>query len=125
MHHRNKTNKDMDRKEFESFLPTYKKIKSIAEEIAKYAGGGSCWLEKWNICGEYVIICYAYACYGETEYDYIEIPIDNLLNGTWKEYLKEEEEKQRRELEEREKQRIEQEKDKRKKLYEELKKEFE
>lgn len=117
----------MDRKEFESFLQTYNKIENIAEEIAKYVGGRNCWLEKWNIslCEEYVIICYGYSCYGDTEHDFIEIPIDNLLNGTWKEYLKEEEERQQRELEEMEKQRAEEEKDKRKKLYEELKKEFE
>lgn len=114
----------MNKQEFETFLQVYRKIDDIVDDIVEYLGKNF-WTEKWSICENEIFIYYGYQCYGESIYECESIPIDNIINGTWKEYLKEKEERKKRELEEKERLRLESEKDKRKKMYEELKKEFE
>lgn len=114
----------MNKQEFETFLKVYNKIDDIVDDIVEYLGKNF-WTEKWSIYGDEICIYYGYTCYGESNYETICIPIDYIINGTWKKYLKEEEERKNKELEEKERLRLENEKEKRKKMYEELKKEFE
>lgn len=100
--------------EYKNFVTMYNKLSNIIDEIVEYVGGE--WYERIYPYEDKIRISYCYRHWGEYDTDDITIPIEHVLNNTWKQYLEDEKKREQQEREE---------KEKRRQLYEELKQEFE
>lgn len=116
--------KIITKEEYQQFLEIYSQIEDVVCDIVEYLGSSN-WLNSWELIDDNVIIKYSYQSYGEVQDEEISIPIEHILNNTWEKYLKDEEERERKEIEDIEAKVFNEAKENRKKLYEELKKEFE